>query len=138
MWDIEDILYKIDKNHVDYKMWEYIIEMLRFIDKWLFYPQQYSDYFNKLIGKSYIEINYSLRNPVRNYFYDLRIRIQHFFKEINLDSLIFVYKNLGVNKLDCIFEIQSYVIHSLNSIDLFTNRKRNYLEKYIIKHPFQI
>lgn len=133
LWDIEDFIRKMHKQGWGHKrnkisFHHYILRILTFIDKWVLGPAGYRDYFMEARRLSRIDpadyINTIGRNRggsdhhpyvnIKDYFYDIRKRMDKFLKHTTLHDLVKPIPGCNIRLIDCIVETQNYTIHFLS------------------------
>ncbi len=134
LWDIEDFLrrhHDTDWNQeFDNRPLAFFINrVLVFVDEWILDPAGYRDYFWEARGESRPEKKSyftRLRDNVkgrgggwgvfvniRDYFYNIRKRMNSFIDHARADDLMKVIPDHGVRVLDAVFEAQGLAVHNL-------------------------
>jgi curved DNA-binding protein CbpA len=126
LWDIEDIL---EKHVDDVKVKNNLVKILVFIEKWVLLPNGFPDYFSVarnikqrdpyIIGKELIEhgeASYREFIDIRDYFYDIRKRMNNFILKKYSDSLLEEVESSKIRKIDGIIEAQNMSQYLLGEI----------------------
>jgi len=138
-WEIEDILSKNTKNHLNHilnglNVEKVIIKILVFVDKWVLEPSGFGDYFfksRKIDEKKsydYIKIK-SINNShapyadINDYFYATRMRLDKFIQNIRDEDVLKKMNDFPITIIDNIFEAQRFSYHYLGIINLWNNKK---------------
>ena len=130
LWEIEDYLQnkneeKLNKKYNDKTIRQYILIILTFIDKWILEIAGFKDYFMQARGKNnidprdYINIigirnGYSPYANIKDYFYEIRKRMDKFIEKIGINTLFEKISDINIRLIDCIIEAQNLSVHYLS------------------------
>ncbi len=156
LWDIEDFL-RIN-NEVDWNreysgkpLQDYILNMLIFIDKWILASSGFPDYFMTARGgvdagspRYFDNIREQLSGGkrywgayvnIRDYFYNIRKRMDKFLKYMRTGDLVKAVPGCEVRIIDCIFEVQSLALHYLYFLGLAMKGRADYIPPFRHSKP---
>ncbi len=119
-----------EKEYSGKQLWRYVLDILIFIDKWVLAPSGFPDYFlsaRNLKGAGFEEYikNISLKPEnlehrpfvgLRDYFYNIRKRMDKFMNSTSLESIMQLLPEFGIRKIDCIFEALNFAMHNIGCI----------------------
>jgi curved DNA-binding protein CbpA len=128
LWDIEDFLRDLDpvllfREYSGTPLWCHVEKMLKYIDKWIFDPQEFEDYAFSLKSRS--------KMAFLNYFYSMRIKIDKYFKNLTFDDLVKIVPGYNIMKIDCLFEVFRHTIYYLNNLALLVSGEIITIPDYI-------
>jgi curved DNA-binding protein CbpA len=134
LWEIEDILNSIKdpKSNIvvsgrSIKQW--LLEILFFIDKWVFEPTGFIDYFyearkikneksyDKIIGRADTS-DYQPYVSFEDYFYDIRRRMNKFIDKTGIDDIMKTANGYQVRIIDNMIEAFNLSYYYLGYINL--------------------
>jgi curved DNA-binding protein CbpA len=128
LWDLEDLIRNNNENVKHSGPFTgCMMKILAFIDKWVLEPAGYPDYFmearklKKMDPAEYAaSINQQKRVPghrpfvnLRDYFYDIRRRMDRFLENTAAGKLVAPIPGCGPRLIDCIIEAQNHTLHYL-------------------------
>jgi curved DNA-binding protein CbpA len=115
LWDIEDFLRELDpvilfEEFSGTPLWVYMEKLLKYIDKWTFDHRQFEDHVFPVQSRSKLAL--------LNYFYNIRVRADKYFKELTFDDLVRLVPGLNIMKIDIFFEVFKHTTYYLTNIRL--------------------
>jgi hypothetical protein len=134
LWDIEDFLREnegLDWNqeHGGRKLSQYVLTPLFFIDRWVLDPAGFRDHFWEARGERGLDrVGYfadvarrlagdgrgwNIYVNVRDYFYDVRTRMNDFLNRARAADLLKPVPGSGVRIIDAVLEAQGLTVHYL-------------------------
>jgi len=127
LWDIEDFLRELDpvllfKEYAGIPLWIYVGKILKYIDKWVFNPNQFVDHVFSVSSRSKVAFS--------NYFYDIRVRVDKYFKDLTFDDLVRIMPGYNMMKIDVLFEVFKHTTYYLTNIKLLISGEISYIPDY--------
>ena len=131
LWDVEDIVRaRPDWDRVvdGAPLSDYLLRILRFIDRWVLGPAGYPDYFyqaRQMSAPSEIRVPiHDRRAPplhrpfvnLEDYFYNIRRRTDRFLGGTSLEALMGTIPESEVRLVDCVLEAHNHGAHYLGHI----------------------
>lgn len=135
LWDIEELMNY--KNHTvwnqllgEYRFWENILMVLLFIDRWVFEPAGFPDYYrqarklDKVDFARYRDLYFGDRPDrhkpyvdVTDYFYDIRKRADKMIGRITASDFNTPIPECDVTLIDCIFEAYRFAVYTVGYLN---------------------
>ena len=143
LWDIEDFI----RSQPDWartfsgtSVRGYVLEMLRFIDRWILTPAGFPDYFfqaRRMDAPAEVgvlsEQGKGGHRPfvsLSDYFYNIRMRTDRFLKNVKLVDLVKPAADTEVGIIDCVLEAHNLCVHYLAGIKAALDGSTETIERF--------